>query len=110
MHELQPGAIIYVCGVIYVEGAKISTSYVNTDNVRKVNGYLLEACEDLSFCHYLNLNEVFTNGYGSLIEGATADGVHLQPNYSKLMLDYLKSHYIVYDAPEEQTTEASDDV
>ena len=93
-HELQPNAMIYVCGVIYVEGQKISTDYVNNDNVRKVNGYLLEACEDLSYCYYLNLNEIFSNGYGALIDGATADGVHLQPQYSSMMLDYLKSHYI----------------
>ena len=105
IHRLQPNAIIYICGVIYVEGSKISTSYVNNDNVRKVNSYLLEACEDLDYCNYLNLNEVFTNGYGSLIEGATADGVHLNPEYSVMMLNYLKSHYIPVEEPEEAVTE-----
>ncbi len=107
IHKLQPNAIIYICGVIYVEGYKISTSYVNNDNVRKVNGYLLEACEDLDYCHYLNLNEVFTNGYGSLIDGATADGVHLDPEYSVMMLNYLKSHYIPVEEPEEALTEGT---
>ena len=106
IHSLQPNAVIYICGVIYVEGQKISTSYVNNDNVRLVNKYLLEACEDLDYCHYLNLNEIFTNGYGSLIDGATADGVHLNPQYSVMMLDYLKSHYIPIDEPEEAVTEA----
>lgn len=108
MHKLQPDAIIYICGVIYVEGYKISTDYVNNDNVRKVNGYLLEVCEDLGYCHYLNLNEVFTNGYGSLIDGATSDGVHLEPKYTALMLDYLKSHYYPVQA-KENTTEAETD-
>ena len=106
IHRLQPNAIIYICGVIYVEGNKISTDYVNNDNVRKVNGYLLEACEELDYCNYLNLNEVFSNGYGSLIEGATADGVHLNPEYSVMMLNYLKSHYIPVEEPEEAVTEA----
>ena len=110
MHELQPNAVIYVCGVIYVEGQKISTEYVNNDNVRKVNGYLLEACEDLEYCWYLNLNEVFTNGYGALIDGATNDGVHMSGKYTALMLDYLKSHYLpetlVSETDEEVSTEA----
>ena len=106
MHKLQPQAIIYICGVIYVEGYKISTDYVNNDNVRKVNGYLLEVCEELDYCWYLNLNEVFTNGYGSLIEGATADGVHLEPKYSAIMLDYLKSHYFPVEVVEEAVTES----
>lgn len=110
MHELQPGATIYVCGVIYVEGQKIATDYVNNDNVRKVNGYLLEACEDLDYCHYLNLNEVFTNGWGALIDGATNDGVHMSGKYTALMLDYLKSHYLpeTLKSEPEDTTEAQE--
>ncbi len=93
-HKLQPNAIIYVCSVIYVEEAKIVTSYDNNDNVRKINSYLLQICEDLDYCHYINLNEIFTNGYGSLLEGASSDGIHLYETYCKQMLDYLKSHYV----------------
>ena len=93
-HELQPDAIVYVCSVIYVEEAKTSTDYVNNQNVNTVNGYLLEACEDLDYCHYINLNEIFDNGWGSLIEDASSDGVHLYAPYLNQMLDYLKCHYI----------------
>ena len=108
MHQLQPGAVIYVCGVIYVEGQKIATDYVNNDNVRKVNGYLLEACEDLDYCWYLNLNEVFTNGWGSLIDGATEDGVHMSGKYTALMLDYLKSHYLPETVSKKQAKEKAE--
>jgi len=93
-HRLQPGAVIYICNVIYVEEDKITTDYVNNENVIKVNGYLLQACEDLDYCWFLNLNEVFSNGYQSLIEDASSDGVHLYEKYSKMMLSYLKSHYL----------------
>ena len=93
-HELQPGAVIYICSVIYVEESKVTTSYVNNNNVIAVNAELLKACEDLSYCYYLNLNEVLSDGNHSLIPGASGDGVHLYADYSKLMLDYLKSHYI----------------
>lgn len=109
IHELQPDAILYICGVIYVEGSKIPTQYVNNDNVRKVNGYLLESCEELDYCKYLNLNEIFDNGYGSLIEGAASDGVHLDPQYSAMMLEYLKSHYIpVAETPGSEAVETAE--
>lgn len=63
-HRLQPDAIIYVCSVIYVEESKISAGfeYDNNDNVQKINGYLLTACEDLWYSYYLNLNEVLSDG------------------------------------------------
>lgn len=93
-HKLQPDATIYVCGVIYVDESKITTSYDNNENVRKVNGYLLDVCEKLDYCYYLNLNEIFTNGYGSLLEDASSDGIHLYDSYCKQMLDYLKTHYV----------------
>ena len=94
MHALQKQAIIYICSVIYVEESKTSTDYVNNANVLKVNGYLQQLCEELDYCYYINLNEIFSNGWQSLIEGASMDGVHLEPAYTKLMLEYLKSHYI----------------
>lgn len=95
-HKLQPGATIYVCSVIYLDEAKTVsvTSYNNNENVKKVNQYQLEVCEELDYCHYLNLNEIFSNGYGSLISEASSDGIHLYDDYCKQMLTYLKEHYI----------------
>ena len=40
-HELQPGAEIYVCSVIYVDETLTSYDYVNNQNVDIINGYLL---------------------------------------------------------------------
>lgn len=118
-HALQPSAQIYVCSVIYLEESKISASYDydNNENVRKINGYLVSACEDLWYSWYLNLNEVLSDGYGSLIAGASADGIHLQPEYCEVMLKYLKTHYIddaVWNAaaggPDSSSTASSADV
>ena len=116
MHELQPSATIYICSVIFVEEAKVTTSYVNNANVMIVNGYLLQACKDLDYCYYLNLNEIFNNGYNSLIEGASNDGVHLENTYLEQMLVYIKNHYLggapaqsqpsQTSAPEEAQSEA----
>ena len=42
----------------------------------------------------MNLNEIFSDGNHELIPGASADGIHLEPEYCAQMLTYLKSHYI----------------
>ena len=95
-HALQPDAIIYICSVIYVEESKIAKGfeYDNNQNVQTINQYILSTCEDLWYSYYLNLNEIFSDGNHELIPGASADGIHLEPEYCAQMLTYLKSHYI----------------
>ena len=109
--ELQPGAIFYVCSIIYVEEAKVTTGeYVNNTNVDKLNAILLQICEEQGY-HYLDLNEILSDGNGSLIRDASSDGVHMYEEYCKRMLDYLKSHYIPVEevsASAELEDEASD--
>jgi hypothetical protein len=111
--EIQPNAILYVCSVIYVEESKVdSVQYVNNANVDTINSILLDICEEEGY-YYLDLNEIFSNGYGSLIDGASSDGVHMYPDYCKQMLDYLKTHYIAVDdeaADTESETETEDSV
>lgn len=81
--EIQPDAIFYICSVIYVEESKVEGgAYVNNANVDKINSILLQVCEEQGY-HYLDLNEVLSNGYGSLIEGASSDGVHIYEKYCK---------------------------
>lgn len=102
--EIQPDAIFYICSCIYVEESKVTTGdYVNNANVDKINSILLQICEEQGY-HYLDLNEFLSNGYGSLLENASSDGVHLYEKYCKQMLDYLKSHYVTVD-PADDTAE-----
>lgn len=98
-HELQPGATIYVCSVIYVEESKIAQGfeYDNNENVQTINKYILGTCEDLWYSYYVNLNEIFSDGNHELIPGASADGIHLEAEYCEDMLTYLKSHYLTDD-------------
>ena len=96
-HKLQPNAIIYVCSVIYLDEALAaqSASYNTNENVRIINGYLLDVTEAHGeYCCYLNLNEIFSNGYGALKEGASSDGIHLYEAPLQEMLAYLKCHYV----------------
>ncbi|MCD7957531.1 MAG: GDSL-type esterase/lipase family protein [Lachnospiraceae bacterium] len=92
--ELQPDAVMYICSCIYVEEDKVDTGdYINNENVDKLNEVLLEVCEEEGY-YYLDFNEVLSDGYGSLIEGASSDGVHITAEYCQVMLDYLKTHYV----------------
>ncbi len=111
-HQLQPHAIIYVCSVIYVDESKIAAGYEydNNDNVRTINGYILEACEELWYSYYLNLNEIFSDGTGSLFTDASPDGIHLYPDYLKMMLQYLKTHYITDEDFAAATAAHPDDI
>lgn len=95
-HQLQKNAIIYICSVIYVDESKIPSSfdYDNNENVRALNKSILATCEDLDYAYYINLNEIFSNGYGSLISTASEDGIHLYPDYCVQMLEYLRTHYV----------------
>ncbi|MCD8022260.1 MAG: GDSL-type esterase/lipase family protein, partial [Lachnospiraceae bacterium] len=104
--ELQPDAILYLCSCIYVEEAKVTTGdYINNENVDILNGVLLEVCEEEGY-YYLDFNEVLSDGYGSLIAGASSDGVHLTADYCKVMLDYMKTHYV--PATEDTEVQADD--
>ncbi len=111
--ELQPDAIFYICSCVYVEESKVTTgSYVNNTNVDTLNSILLEICQEQGY-GYLDLNEILSDGYGSLIAGASSDGVHLYESYCQQMLAYLKTHYYTEDSQEQETeseseTEASD--
>jgi hypothetical protein len=111
-HELQPHAIIYVCSVIYVDESKVAPGfeYDNNDNVRTINGYILQACEDLWYSYYLNLNEIFSDGNGSLLTDASSDGIHLYAPYLENMLKYLKNHYIGDDEFAAATAAHPDDI
>ena len=99
--ELQPDAILYVCSVIYVEEDKVTTQnygdYVNNENVDTVNSILLQICEEQGY-YYIDFNEILSNGYGALIEGASEDGIHIYGKYCEQMLDYLKTHYVTSDS------------
>jgi hypothetical protein len=109
--ELQPGAIFYVCSIIYVEEDKVTTGeYVNNTNVDKLNAILLQICEEQGY-YYIDLNEILSNGSGALIEGASSDGVHIYEKYCKEMLSYLKSHYVTdaADTSSETETETESD-
>lgn len=90
----SPDPIVYVYSVIYVDEPLVTTGdYVNNTNVDAVNMEILKMCKEEGY-HYINLNEVLSNGYHGLISGAAEDGIHLNTDYCKEWLEYTKTHYI----------------
>ncbi|MDO5539728.1 MAG: GDSL-type esterase/lipase family protein [Eubacteriales bacterium] len=86
--------VVYVYSVVYVEESLVTTGdYVNNANVDAVNLEILRMCQEEGY-HYINLNEVLSDGSHSLIQGASQDGVHLEPEYCQEWLNYTKTHYI----------------
>ncbi len=97
---------VYVYSVIYVEEALVTTGdYVNNTNVDAVNTKIMQMCQEEGY-HYINLNEVFSDGHGSLIPGASQDGIHLEQSFCQKWLDYTKTHYVSDETSAEAETEA----
>lgn len=86
--------IVYVYSVAYVEEALVTTGdYVNNANVDIINQEILQMCKDEGY-HYINLNEILSDGSHSLISGASEDGIHLNQKYCQKWLEYTKTHYL----------------
>lgn len=89
-----PDPTIYVYSVVYVEEPLVTTGdYVNNTNVDIINLKILELCKEEGY-HYINLNEVLSDGSHSLIPGASQDGIHLEQPYCQEWLNYTKTHYL----------------
>ncbi|MDO4521864.1 MAG: GDSL-type esterase/lipase family protein [Eubacteriales bacterium] len=84
---------VYIYSVVYVEEALTDSDYVNNTNVDTVNLEILKMCQEEGY-HYINLNEVLSDGNHSLISGASSDGVHLNAKYCEDWLSYTKLHYL----------------
>lgn len=86
--------VVYVYSVIYVDEPLVTTGdYVNNANVDTINLKIMEMCKEEGY-HYVNLNEVLSDGSHSLISGAASDGIHLNQEYCRKWLDYTKTHYV----------------
>lgn len=86
--------IIYIYSVPYVEEALVTTGdYINNTNVDLMNELILQMCYEEGY-HYINLNEIMSDGSHSLLSGASEDGVHLTQTYCNKWLEYTKTHYL----------------
>lgn len=100
IRRLQPGAVIYIQGLIPVNEAQIMEAtgrdYLTNDHLRVYNDLMRQAAEEKRVV-YLDVYSVFADENGSLPDDASRDGVHLKKDPCRQWLEYLKTHTVEFD-------------
>lgn len=95
LRELQPDAILYLCGIMYVKQSKSESDPIfNNPNIQARNERIAQLADGENI-FYLDINELVTDETGNLNPDYTWDEVHLLGKYDSLWLDYFCSHGIV---------------
>lgn len=95
LRELQPDAILFLCGIMVVTEARSDTDDIfNNPNIRQRNERIA-ALADQTDIFYLDFNEVVMDENGNLNTDYTWDAVHLLGKYDSLWLAYFLQHGIV---------------
>ena len=99
---VQPGAVIYIQGLIPVNEAQVEEHNGNkynlsNDHLRVYNDLMRQVAEEKQVV-YLDLYSEFADENGSLPEGLSRDGVHLTKEPCQRWLEYLKTHTVDFDA------------
>jgi hypothetical protein len=92
---LQPGAIVFTQGSLFVTQASSDESdKITNDNIALRNYYvsLLENKQDI---FYIDINESSLCTEGALVPDYTWDQVHIKAQYYPIWKDFLLSHGIV---------------
>lgn len=92
IREINPGAVIYIQGIIPVSSKVSSTHrYITNAKINEYNLLLRELAEEKQV-FYVDTENAAAAGDGSLPADAAADGIHLVKDYCEKWLDYLKTH------------------
>lgn len=95
LQELQPDAMIFLHGIMYVKQEKSETDPIfNNPNIQERNDRIAQLADNRNI-FYLDVNEVVTDETGNLNPEYTYDEVHLLGKWYVLWTDYLKEHGIV---------------
>lgn len=95
IHSLEPNAIIFVEGIMYVTKEKSDKDPIfNNQNIKKRNNDI-KTLADNKTIFYIDVNEAVSDGAGNLIPEYSFDQIHLKAKYYKLWTDFLQKHGIV---------------
>ena len=95
LRQLQPEAIIFVQGIMYVKQEKSQTDPIfNNPNIQERNDRIAKLADNRDI-FYLDINEVVTDETGNLNPEYTYDEIHLLGKYYSIWTDFLKEHGIV---------------
>lgn len=96
VRRTQPDAVIYIQGNIPMGYSTQDMSGALNNRNLKLRNEASRALADSEHIFYLDVDEVFMDGYGNLASMYTADGLHVRPRYYPLWVDYLVHHAIVW--------------
>ncbi len=95
LRELQPDAIIFVQGIMYVKQEKSETDPIfNNPNIQERNDRIAKLADNRDI-FYIDVNEVVTDETGNLNPEYTYDEIHLLGKYYSIWTEFLKEHGIV---------------
>ena len=102
IRQVQPGAVIYIQGLIPLNEAQIEAFNGNkynltNDHLRVYNDLMRKAAEEKQVA-YLDVYTEFADENGALPEDFSRDGVHLKKEPCRQWLEYLKTHTVDFDA------------
>lgn len=93
VREAHPEAQIYVIGIMPLgDKALRSGSWLTNDNVKLFNSRILEMCAQKQV-YYIDDFDLLAPD-GKLAPDAAVDGIHVQPEYSKMLVGYLLTHTV----------------
>ena len=97
LRELQPDAIIYVCGIMYVKQSRSESDPIfNNPNIQERNDHIARLA-DGEHIFYLDINEAVADETGNLNPDYTWDEVHRLGQYNILWLGNFWPHGTVKD-------------
>lgn len=100
IRAIQPGAVIYIQGLIPLNEEEIAQStgrtYLTNEHLRVYNDLMRAAAQEKQVV-FLDLYTAFADENGSLPAGASRDGVHLNKDYCKQWLSYLQTHTVDFE-------------
>ncbi len=92
--ELQPGATIYLQGIMKVTEERSSKGdYINNEGIEARNVEIAKLADN-ERVFYLDMNSVVCDENGGLEPTYTGDGVHLKAQYFPLWKEYLMEHAV----------------
>lgn len=95
IRAMQPDAIIFVQGILYVtEERSMSDDYINNPNI-KVRNEDISTLADGRNIFYIDVNEIYSDGKGNLSKEYTFDNAHLKAACYDAWTEFLMNHGIV---------------
>lgn len=92
IRELQPEALIFLEGNLHItsEKSKASTDFTN-ENIDRFNRAVEQMADDKTL-FYLDVNELFDDGNGSLSKEYTTDDIHILAKYYEEWARWILKH------------------